>query len=134
MLARFFKSLLFGLLVSLPLLLLVFPFWNYADAYPYTLIVSPIFTFLILVPFCCVILLRLALTVSAWSVTWGQTVKMLPVFGLMGGMFYFLAQFDLEIMRLSVFHQMLLGWVSIIVWASLVTTVYGHYVVYRTLN
>ena len=71
---------------------------------------------------------------SAWSVTWGQTVTMLPGFGLMGGMLYFPAQFDLEIMRRSVFHQMLLGWVSIIIWASLVTTVYGHYVVYRTLN
>ena len=87
-LVYFQKSVLIVLLASLPMLLLFLPYWMYQDAYPYTLIGVLVLSFLLLVPFCAIILFRLTPLLSAaalghdlglkaaWTVTRGQTLTL----------------------------------------------------------
>ncbi|MDB3912578.1 hypothetical protein N9381_12525, partial [Paracoccaceae bacterium] len=139
------KSVLMLLLASLPMMLLYLPYWMYQDAYPYILIGVIFFSFLFLTPFCAVILFRLTPLLSAaalghdlglkaaWTATRGQTLTLLFLFGPAFGVLVFLAQLNHENMLLSFLQETVLGWVGVMLWASLVTTVYGHYVEKRTL-
>lgn len=116
-LVYFQKSVLMVLLASLPMLLLFLPYWMYQDAYPYTLIGVLVLSFLLLVPFCATILFRLT-----------------PLFGPPFGALVFFAQLNQEVTLLSFLQETVLGWVGVMLWTSLVTTVYGHYVEKRSLN
>jgi|TARA_B110000046_G_C12887139_1_gene352686 hypothetical protein len=139
------KSVLMLLVASLPMMLLYLPYWMYQDAYPYTLIGVMFFSFLFLTPFCAIILFRLTPLLSAaalghdlglkaaWTATRGQTLTLLFLFGPAFGVLVFLAQLNHENMLLSFLQETVLGWVGVMLWASLVTTVYGHYVEKRTL-
>tara|TARA_B110001450_G_scaffold235323_1_gene239945 strand:- start:75 stop:740 length:666 start_codon:yes stop_codon:yes gene_type:complete len=139
------KSVLMLLVASLPMMLLYLPYWMYQDAYPYTLIGVMFFSFLFLTPFCAIILFRLTPLLSAaalgndlslkaaWTATRGQTLTLLFLFGPAFGVLVFLAQLNHENMLLSFLQETVLGWVGVMLWASLLTTVYGHYVEKRTL-
>jgi len=139
------KSVLMLLVASLPMMLLYLPYWMYQDAYPYTLIGVMFFSFLFLTPFCAIILFRLTPLLSAaalghdlglkaaWTATRGQTLTLLFLFDPAFGVLVFLAQLNHENMLLSFLQETVLGWVGVMLWASLVTTVYGHYVEKRTL-
>ena len=145
-LVYFQKSVLMVLLVSLPILLLFLPYWMYQDAYPYTLIGARVLSFFLLTPFCAVILFRLTPLLSAaalghdlglkvaWTAIRGQTLTLCFLFGPAFGALAFFAQLNQEIMLLSFLQETVLGWVGVMLWASLVTTVYGHYVEKRSLN
>ena len=145
-LVYFQKSVLMVLLASLPMLLLFLPYWMYQDAYPYTLIGVLVLSFLLLVPFCATILFRLTPLLSAaalghdlglkaaWTVTRGQTLTLFFLFAPPFGAFVFFAQLNQEVTLLSLLQETVLGWVGVMLWTSLVTTVYGHYVEKRSLN
>ncbi|MBT5679711.1 MAG: hypothetical protein HOJ10_09495 [Marinovum sp.] len=134
------------LLASLPMLLLFLPYWMYQDAYPYTLIGVLVLSFLLLVPFCAIILFRLTPLLSAaalghdlglkaaWTVTRGQTLTLFFLFAPPFGALVFFAQLNQEVTLLSFLQETVLGWVGVMLWTSLVTTVYGHYVEKRSLN
>lgn len=140
------KSVLMLLVASLPMMLLYLPYWMYQDAYPYTLIGVLVLSFLLLVPFCAIILFRLTPLLSAaalghdlglkaaWTATRGQTLTLLFLFDPAFGVLVFLAQLNHENMLLSFLQETVLGWVGVMLWTSLVTTVYGHYVEKRSLN
>ena len=144
-LVYFQKSVLMLLSASLPMLLLFLPYWMCQDAHPYTLIGVLVLSFFILAPFCAIILFRLTPLLSAaalghdlglkaaWTATRGQTLTLLFLFGPAFGVLVFLAQLNHENMLLSFLQETVLGWVGVMLWASLVTTVYGHYVEKRTL-
>ena len=145
-LVYFQKSVLMVLLASLPMLLLFLPYWMYQDAYPYTLIGVLVLSFLLLVPFCAIILFRLTPLLSAaalghdlglkaaWTVTRGQTLTLFFLFAPPFGALVFFAQLNQEVTLLSFLQETVLGWVGVMLWTSLVTTVYGHYVEKRSLN
>ena len=64
----------------------------------------------------------------------GSDFNIVFLFGPAFGALAFFAQLNQEIMLLSFLQETVLGWVGVMLWTSLVTTVYGHYVEKRSLN
>ena len=120
-LVYFQKSVLMVLLASHPMQLLFLPYWMYQDAYPYTLIGVLVLSFLLLVPFCAIILFRLTPLLSAaalghdrglkaaWTVTRGQTLTLFFLFGPPFGALVFFAQLNQEITLLSFYKRQFWG-------------------------
>ena len=118
----------------------------YQHAYPYILIDVLVLSFFLLASFCAVILFRLTPLLSAaalghdlglkaaWTAIRSQTLTLFFLSGPAFGALAFFVQLNQEIMLLSFVQETVLGWVGVMLWASLVTTVYSHYVEKRTLN